>query len=74
MLTQRFGFAAQPSSLGKVFGHSHDMCLCVCVLVPKYSHDCTLGKGEVLHQDIKTSVLIIEELPDPPVMHRKGEE
>lgn len=39
----------------------------------KYSHDSTLGKGEVLHQDVKTSVLIIEELPDPPVTHGKRE-
>lgn len=39
--------------------------------VHKYSHDSTLGKGEVLHQDVKTSVLIVEELPDPPVNHRE---
>lgn len=39
-----------------------------------YSHDSTLGKGEVLHQDVKTSVLIIEELPDPPVTHGNREE
>lgn len=43
------------------------MCVCMCEV---YSHDSTLGKGEVLHQDVKTSVLIIEELPDPPVTHR----
>lgn len=36
-----------------------------------YSHHSTLGKGEVLHQDIQTSVLVIEELPDPPVTHRE---
>lgn len=41
--------------------------------VLKYSHDSTLGKGEVLHQDVKTSVLIVEELPDPPVMHENTE-
>lgn len=40
---------------------------CVCVYVCKYSHDSTLGKGEVLHQNVETSVLIIEELPDPPM-------
>lgn len=39
-----------------------------------YSHDSTLGKGEVLDQDIKTSVLIIEELPDPPVTDENKEE
>lgn len=32
----------------------------------QYSHDSALGKGEVLHQDVKASVLIIEELPHPP--------
>ena len=32
-----------------------------------YSHDCTLGKGEVLDQNVQPSVLIVEELPDPPV-------
>lgn len=36
------------------------------VSVQQYSHDSTLGKGEVLHQDVKASVLIVEELPDPP--------
>lgn len=36
----------------------------MCVSV--YSHDSALGKGEVLHQDVKASVLIVEELPDPP--------
>lgn len=32
----------------------------------KYSHDSTLGKGEVLHQDVQASVLIVEELTHPP--------
>lgn len=31
-----------------------------------YSHDSALGKGEVLHQDVQASVLIVEELPHPP--------
>ncbi len=43
--------------------------MCVKCSCANYSHDSTLGKGEVLHQDVKTSVLIIEELPDPPVTH-----
>lgn len=44
-------------------------CVCVCV----YLHDCTLSKGEVFNKDIKTSVFIIEELPDPPVTHESRE-
>lgn len=31
-----------------------------------YSHDSALSEGEVLHQDVKASVLIVEELPHPP--------
>ena len=42
------------------------VCVCVCGEVCVYSHDSTLGKGEVLHQDVKTPVLIVEELSDPP--------
>lgn len=37
--------------------------------VRDYSHDSALGEGEVLHQDVQTSVLIVEELPHPPVDH-----
>lgn len=53
------GSAAQPRSLA----NSSDSC------VQEYSHDSTLGEGQVLHQDVKTSVLIVEELPDPPVKY-----
>lgn len=56
--TQHVNSAAGSTTTG--FGYSE-------VCVQKYSHDSTLGKGEVLHQDVETSVLIIEELPDPPV-------
>lgn len=42
-------------------------------IVHRYSHDSALCKGEVFHQDVKTSVLIIEELPDPPVTHENRE-
>lgn len=59
------GSAAQPSS----FANSRDSCECV----RQYSHDGTLGKGEVLHQDVQTSVLIVEELPDPPAKHGEGQ-
>lgn len=48
------------------------MCV-INVFVQENSHDSTLGEGEVLHQDVKTSVLIIEELPDPPVTHEERE-
>lgn len=29
-------------------------------------HDGTLGEGEVLHQNVQASVLIVEELTNPP--------
>lgn len=71
-MTQSVNSAAvmttQPSSLGEILAL---VMRCVCVFVRRYLHDCTLGKGEVLHQDIQTSVLIIEELPDPPVTQGK---
>lgn len=67
VLTQQLD--SQPNPVPKErFGQEVCM-ICVCV----YSHDCTLSKGEVLYKDIKTSVFIIEELPDPPVTHESRE-
>ena len=72
MLTQQPYPPAQPSSRGEVLATvMRDVC--VWWSVQRYSHDSTLGKGQVLHQDVETSILIIEELPDPPVTHENRE-
>lgn len=69
VLTQQLD--SQPNPVPKErFGQEVCMiCVCVCV----YLHDCTLSKGEVFNKDIKTSVFIVEELPDPPVTHESRE-
>lgn len=46
------------------------VCMCGCTLTCVWAvdlRDSTLGKGEVLHQNVQSSVLIIQELAHPPV-------